>query len=122
MMPPNATTMPVAVSAETTMPAPAIATASGAMVSPAETRLSRIARGDMRVRRRSIATATMATVAQKAAKLPDQRSIIRQTSSAMGRSRCASAATSRQDGMSAAAIGSMPRRLASKCTAARMAK
>ena len=76
----------------------------------------------MRVRRRSIDTPTMASVAQKAAKLPDQRSIISWTSSAIGRRRCASASTSRQDGMSAAAIGSMPRRLASKCTAARMAK
>ena len=67
MMPPSATTIPVAVRAETTMPAPAMETASGAMVSPAFARASRISRQDMRDRRRSIATATMATVAQKAA-------------------------------------------------------
>ena len=67
MIPPSATTIPVAVSAETTMPAPAIETASGAMVIPALARLFSTSRQPMRDRRRSAATPTMARVAQKAA-------------------------------------------------------
>ena len=67
MMPPSATTSPVAVSAETTMPAPAMETASGAMVSPAFASASSTCRGLIRLRRRSAAMPTMASVAQKAA-------------------------------------------------------
>ena len=67
MMPPSATTIPVAVSAETTMPAPAMETASGAMVWPAFARLSSTCRQPMRVRRAQCGHATMAMVAQKAA-------------------------------------------------------
>ena len=116
------TISPVTVRQATNMLAPAQASATIVMLRPALARILNARRGPMRVSLRNHDTTNVATIDQKAEKCGEKFSISRTISKITGSNRCASAATTRQVGISDGSTPVSRSRLASKCTLIRIMK